>query len=233
MPQIRHNRAGSFLKKIKIKSEASVGRPAFSVGAGGGPEEPDAFFSLRGRGVAMETRAAGEPGWGLGGGGGGGGAQRGAREAVASSESGRSARAAGRRRDLRPRAESGRSGVLRRHVRSLAVSRRLGFLLRKKVTRMLAEKRAREGSARARARSRFQGNGWGWGARQRPSAGVPAGGMFESPRRRLFGRSASFLPALGFLLRELGSSFRPTFLRQGVLKGQGSTELLKETFFVS
>ncbi|XDB57255.1 hypothetical protein ABFV05_010871 [Capra hircus] len=61
MPQIRHNRAGSFLKKIKIKSEASVGRPAFSVGAGGGPEEPDAFFSLRGGGVAMETRAAENP----------------------------------------------------------------------------------------------------------------------------------------------------------------------------
>ncbi|XP_043339211.1 zinc finger protein ZFAT isoform X2 [Cervus elaphus] len=61
MPQIRHNRAGSFLKKIKIKSEASAGRPAFSVGAGGGPEEPDAFFSLRGGGVAMETRAAENP----------------------------------------------------------------------------------------------------------------------------------------------------------------------------
>lgn len=45
MPQIRHNLAGSFLKKIKIKSEASAGRPAFSVGAGGGPEEPEAFFS--------------------------------------------------------------------------------------------------------------------------------------------------------------------------------------------
>lgn len=45
MPQIRHNRAGSFLKKIKIKSEASAERPAFSVGAGGGPEEPEAFFS--------------------------------------------------------------------------------------------------------------------------------------------------------------------------------------------
>ncbi|XP_062935266.1 zinc finger protein ZFAT isoform X2 [Cynocephalus volans] len=58
MPQIRHNLAGSFLKKIKIKSEASAGRPAFSAGTGGGPEEPEAFFFLRGGGVAMETRAA-------------------------------------------------------------------------------------------------------------------------------------------------------------------------------
>lgn len=45
MPQIRHKLAGSFLKKIKIKSEASAGRLAFTVGAGGGPEEPEAFFS--------------------------------------------------------------------------------------------------------------------------------------------------------------------------------------------
>ncbi|XP_025726956.1 zinc finger protein ZFAT isoform X1 [Callorhinus ursinus] len=58
MPQIRHNLAGSFLKKIKIKSEASAGRLAFAVGAGGSPEEPEAFFFLRGGGVAMETRAA-------------------------------------------------------------------------------------------------------------------------------------------------------------------------------
>ena len=36
-----------------------------------------------------------------------------------------------------------------------------------------------------------------------------------------------------FLLRELGSSFRPTFLGQDVLKGQGSSELLKGSFVVS
>lgn len=76
MPQIRHNLAGSFLKKIKIQSEASAGHLAFSVGTGEGPEEPEAFFSSRGGGVAMETRAAGEPGWGLGWGRGGGGARR-------------------------------------------------------------------------------------------------------------------------------------------------------------
>ena len=79
MPQIRHKLDGSFLKKIKIKSEASAGRPAFSVGTGGGPEEPEAFFFLRGGGVAMETRAAGEPGWGLGWRRGGGGARRNSR----------------------------------------------------------------------------------------------------------------------------------------------------------
>lgn len=141
MPQIRHNLAGSFLKKIKIKSEASAGRPAWSVGTGGGPEEPQAFFFLRGGGVAMETRAAGERGWGWGWGwrGGGGGARR---EAAGSWGPGRSAAAAGRRRDPRPGAGSARSGVLRPHAPPPAVSRRLGiFYLKKKknVVRVLAE----------------------------------------------------------------------------------------------
>ncbi|XP_075405342.1 zinc finger protein ZFAT [Tenrec ecaudatus] len=61
MPQIRHNLAGSFLKKIKIQTGASAGRPAFSVGTGGSLEEPEAFFFLRGGAVAMETQAAENP----------------------------------------------------------------------------------------------------------------------------------------------------------------------------
>lgn len=73
MPQIRHNLAGSFLKKIKIKSEVSAGRPASSVGTGGGPEEPEAFFSSavgalpwrRGRQVSR-AGGWGETGWGWG-----------------------------------------------------------------------------------------------------------------------------------------------------------------------
>ena len=69
MPQIRHNLSGSFPKKIKIKSEVSSGCPTFSLSPGGSREEPEAFFFLRRGGVAMETRTAGERGWGLGRGG--------------------------------------------------------------------------------------------------------------------------------------------------------------------
>lgn len=74
--------------------------------------------------------------------------RRGAREPVSSLESRRSARAAGRRRDPRPRAESGRSGVLRRHVQSLVVSRRLGVLFKK--SQENASSRVSEGKLRAR-----------------------------------------------------------------------------------
>lgn len=103
MPQIRHNLPGSFLKKIKIKSEASARRPALSVGTGEGPEEPEAFFFSavgalpwrRGRQVSGAGGWGGEE-VGVGRGGARGGCRRGP-----GSESGIGAEAAGRRRDPR------------------------------------------------------------------------------------------------------------------------------------
>lgn len=137
--------------------------------------------------------------------------RRGAREPVSSLESRRSTRAAGRRRDPRPRAESGRSGVLRRHVHSLVVSRRLGVLFKKSHENVSS--RVSEGKLRARARAGpFPGRRVGPAARLRRSAGVLGGGRFESRPAHSGLRSldgASSLPGLGVLICEVGSFFRP------------------------
>ena len=219
MPQIRHKLDGSFLKKIKIKSEASAGRPAFSVGTGGGPEEPEAFFSsavgaLPWRRGPQVSRAGG---WGGEEVGVGHGATR---EAASSLESGRSAQASGRRRDSRSGAENGRSGVLRQHAQSLAVycqyPAALGFYLKKKITRVLAEK----GRRRTRVLGPFPGQRVGLAlapatelGKTRREVRIPT-----LPILRPSGR-ASF-PGFRSFLCEMGSSFRPR-TRPGCFEGTG------------
>lgn len=184
MPQIRHNLAGSFLKKIKIKSEASAGRTALSVGTGGCPEEPQAFFFLRGGGVAMETRAAGERGRGWGWGWRGGGVGRGARPPAAGGpEEARRLRGGGGIRVPGRGAHVAASlvGTRRRWQYPAA----LGFFIKKK-------KKCSKGAggsgeavfARARAVSRTTG---GPGARASEGSGGRGGGSFESRRCQLLG----------------------------------------------
>lgn len=123
---------------------------------------PEAFFFFRRGGVAMETRAAGEPGWGLGRDGVGVGRGAARETARGVQWGGRAqARAGG---GIHGRAERRRRSVLRPTFRSW-----LDPAAGKK-KREAVESKRRE--CPARPANRFRGCGQCQGARQWPAGGV-------------------------------------------------------------